>query len=222
MKKISKMNEAAWALGVIFCTLGIALCTKAGLGLSMIAAPVYIIHIKMAGAFPWFTQGTSEYIFQGVLLILTCIICRRFKLKYILSFVTALASGFALDGWFLLFGGNGVVSSLPLRFVLFFLGVPVTSLAIAFYFRTDLPLQAYELLVSEISDKFGFDKNKVKHVNDACYFAGSVLLALLLNHSLQGVGLGTIFITIVNAPLIALFGKLLDRIFVFDSIFKRK
>lgn len=221
MKKISKMNEAAWVLGVILCTLGIALCTKAGLGLSMIAAPVYIIHLKMVSFFSWYTQGTSEYIFQGFLLILTCIICRRFKLKYILSFITAVASGFALDGWFFLFGGNGVVSSMPLRFVLFILGVAITSLSIAFYFRTDLPIQAYELLVSEISDKFGFNKNKVKQANDACYFFGSIILALLLNHSLQGVGLGTIFITIVNAPLIAFFGKLLDKVFIFDHAFKR-
>lgn len=220
MKKIPKMNEAAWLLGVLFCTLGISLCTKAGLGLSMIAAPPYIIHLRTVRIFPWFSQGTAEYVFQGILIILTCIICRRFKVKYILSFVTALCSGFALDGWFFLFGGNGVVGSLPLRVLLFALGVSITSLAIAFYFRTDLPLQAYELLVSEIADKFALDKNKVKQANDACYLAGSVLLALILNRSLKGVGLGTVVITLVNAPLIAFFGKILDKFFVFDSLFK--
>lgn len=221
MKKISKMNEVAWVLGVLLCTFGIALCTKAGLGLSMIAAPPYIIHLKMTNIFPWYTQGTSEYIFQAFLIIITCITCRRFKFKYILSFVTALASGFALDGWFFLLGGNGVVSSMALRVIFFALGEAITALAIAFYFRTDLPLQAYELLVSEISEKFALDKNKVKQVNDACYFFGSIILALVLNHSIKGVGLGTIVITVVNAPLITIFGKLLDKLFVFDHLFKR-
>jgi uncharacterized membrane protein YczE len=213
------MNEIAWLLGVLLCTLGIALCTKADFGLSMIAAPVFVIHHKLINFFGWYTQGTSEYIFQAFLIVLTCIICRRFKIKYIFSFVTALASGFALDGWFLLFGGNGAVESMVLRIVFFILGEAITALAIAFYFRTSLPLQAYELLVSEISDKFNLDTNKVKQVNDICYLVISVLLALLLNHSLKGLGVGTIIITIVNAPLIAMFGKLLDKFFIFDKRF---
>ena len=37
MQKIEKMNEIAWPLGIIFCALGVALCTKASFGLSIIA-----------------------------------------------------------------------------------------------------------------------------------------------------------------------------------------
>ncbi len=221
MKKISKMNEIAWVLGILLCTLGVALCTKANLGLSMIAAPIYVIHIKLVNFFSWYTQGTSEYIFQIALVFVTTAVCRRFRLKYVLSFITAILSGFALDFWLFLLGGNGMYETMPSRIIAFILGAAITSLAIAFFFRTNMPVQGYELLVSEIADKYKLNVDKVKMVNDICYLVLSVALALILNHSLQGIGIGTIIITLINAPLIAFFGKILDKIFIFDSLFKK-
>lgn len=222
MKKISKMNEIAWVLGILLCTFGVALCTKANLGLSMIAAPIYVIHIKLVNFFSWYTQGTSEYIFQIALVFVTTAVCRRFRLKYVLSFITAILSGFALDFWLFLLGGNGMYETMPSRIIAFILGAVITSLAIAFFFRTNMPVQGYELLVSEIADKYKLNVDKVKMVNDICYLALSVALALILNHSLQGIGIGTIIITLINAPLIAFFGKILDKIFIFDSLFTKK
>ena len=222
MKKISKMNEIAWILGILICTFGVALCTKASFGLSMIAAPIYIIHIKLSEFFPWYTQGTSEYIFQIALIIATAIACRRFKLKYAFSLITAILSGFALDFWFSVLGGNGMYTHFFMRITAFISGELLTTLAIAFFFRTTLPAQGYELLVSEISSNFKIDINRVKLINDIIYFIVSILLALILNSSLQGIGIGTVIITIVNAPLIALFGKILDKFFIFDSLFTKK
>ncbi len=216
MKKISHMKKPAWVLGVLFCTLGIALCTKAGLGLSMIAAPPYIIHVKLSQYFPFYTQGMSEYVFQFILLVVTGLLCRTFRPKWLLSFVTAVISGFALDGWFLLFGGYGVAQGMAVRVALFVFGELFTALAIAFYFRTDLPQQVYELLVAEVSARYNLNRDKVKMVNDISYLVLSVALALILNRSLQGVGIGTVVITLVNAPLIALLGKIIDKFFIFD------
>ena len=39
MRKINKTSELNWLLGVIFVALGVAICSKANLGVSMIAAP---------------------------------------------------------------------------------------------------------------------------------------------------------------------------------------
>ena len=221
MKKIPKMNEAAWVLGVLLCTLGIALCTKASFGLSMIAAPPYIIHVKMIQFFPWYTQGTSEYIFQGLLLILICVICQRFRVKYLFSFVTAVVSGLTLDLWFLILGGNAPLSSMPARIVFFIFGELLTTAAIALYFRTSLPLQVYELLVTEVSSKFNIDVNKMKMINDVSYLVLSCALAFILTRSFTGIGIGTVVITLVNAPLITFFGKILDKFFTFDSLFEK-
>lgn len=221
MKKITKMNEAAWVIGIIVCTLGVCLCTKANFGLSMIAAPPYIFHVWLRDMFPWFTQGTAEYVWQTVILIIACVVMRRFRARYLLSFGTAVLAGWALDGWLWVFGGNAPFEELWLRILMFVVGELVTTLAIAFIFRTTLPIQIYELAVCEIADRFKLDKNKVKLYNDIIMLVLSAVLSFTLTGGLGGFGVGTIIITVVNAPLITMFGKILDKIFVFDSRFPR-
>lgn len=205
-------NLINWLLGMVLCSLGVCFCTKAGFGLSMIGAPPYIIHVFMRDRFSWYTQGTSEYIWEAVLLIITIIIIRKFKWKYLLSFVTAVLLGFGIDAWLFVLGGNAVYESLLVRIVLFSLGTVITAIAIAFYFRTTLPLQVYELTVTEISSKYSLKTSKVKWVNDILFLVIAGLLAWLLNHSWSGIGIGTVIVTFVNAPLINLFGKLIDKI----------
>ncbi len=219
MKKISKMNELAWIAGILLCSLGVALCTKADFGLSMIAAPPYILHLKMSEYFLWWTQGTSEYIWQGFLLVVMCVLLRRFKVKYLLCFATAVLFGFALDGWFLLLGGNGACTTWAMRIVCFVLGETITALAIAFYFKTTLPLQIYELLVTQTAEKWKQTTARVKQINDIVMFVLSVVLALVLTGGFHGVGIGTVVITVINAPLIKLFSALLDRMFTFEACF---
>jgi len=221
VKKLSKMNEAAWLFGMIFCAMGVALCTKANFGLSMIAAPAYIIHKFAISFFPWYSQGTSEYIWQTVLLIIMCIIVKRFKPKYLLTFACAIIFGLAVDTSLYLLGGGAPYESMIARIIAFAVGEIITTVAIALYFRTSLPLCVYELVVSEISQRYGHNIGKVKQANDIIMFAISVLLALLLNRSFDGIGIGTVVITVVNAPLISLFGKLLDKICDFSPRFPK-
>lgn len=221
-RKIGHMNEVAWVLGLVLCALGICLTVKADFGLSMIAAPAYILHVGLVKVFPWYSQGTSEYVLQGVLLLVLCLVIRRFRPKYLLSFGTAVIFGFILDGWFMVFGGSGAYEGLPLRIAAFCLGEMISGLAIAFFFRTKLPLEIYELFVTELSDRFKLNTAKVKQCYDAGSLLLSLLLALVVNHSFAGIGIGTVILTLVNAPVIALFGKILDRFFTFDSLFVKK
>ena len=217
MKKIRNMNEIAWVVGIILCALGVALYTKADFGLSMISAPGYIIHTKMIEHFAWYTQGTSEYIFQTVIILVLWIVMSRFKKTYILTFLVAVISGMIIDGWFVLLGGNAPFESMAARILAFISGEIALTIAIAFLFRTTMPVQIYELAVNEISEKWSIEKSKVKQVFDVFMLFLSVVLALVLNGNLQGLGIGTIIITIVNAPLIKFFGEIIDRIFSFES-----
>lgn len=212
MKSKQMKNILFWCLGIVLCTLGISLCTKGNLGLSMIAAPPYILHLWLRDSFSWFTQGTAEYVWQAVLLVITCLIIRRFRFRYLLSFVTALISGFVIDGWLTILGGNGAYAGMPARIAAFAAGTVITAAAIAMFFRTTLPLQVYELVVTEIADRYHIDKDKVKQWNDIVMLVISLAFALILTGGFNGVGVGTIIITLVNATLIRLFGRLLDRI----------
>ena len=72
LKKIPKANELMWVLGVIFVALGVAICSKADLGVSMIAAPAFIISDALRNVSSFFSVGTVEYMVQGIMLIILC------------------------------------------------------------------------------------------------------------------------------------------------------
>ena len=208
----NRKNILYWILGLALSGLGLSLSTKSDLGLSMIGAIPYIFHVWLRGALPWFTQGMAEYVWEAVVLVILCLIVRRFRPRYLLSFGTAVLSGFAIDLWLALLGGNGPWESVAARIVSFFAGACVTSAGIACFFRTTLPVLVYELAVKEVAERFHLDKNKVKLGNDILMLAVAILLSRLLTHAWTGIGLGTVAITCINAPLIALFGRLLDRL----------
>lgn len=221
MKKIGKMNELAWVLGIVLCAFGVALCTKANFGLSMIAAPAYILHVKISQFLPWYTQGVSEYVWQFLWLILTCLIVRRFKFRYLLSFGTGILFGLTLDGWLFLLGGGGTYESFAVRVIAFACGLSITALAIALFFRTSLPLEIYELTVAEVSGRYNLPVGRVKFAYDAMMLVISLALAFFLMHDFVGIGIGTVLATLLNATLIAAFGKLLDRFFTFEPRFPK-
>ena len=219
MKKIAKMGEISWAIGTFLCAFGVALCAKADLGLSMVAAPAYILHVAISKVLPWYTHGTSEYIWQAFLLLLTCIIVKKFRPRYLLSFLSAFLSGLAIDLCLTILGGGGAYSELWQRIVALAVGECCIALAVAFIFRTYFPVQVVELIVVETAGKYKLDTGKVKLFNDLISLALSLVLAFTLTGGFEGVGVGTIVITFVNAPLIKLFGKLIDKIFDFEPAF---
>lgn len=221
MKKIGKMAEIAWAIGTFLCALGVVLCTKANLGLSMMAAPPYIIHLTLVKLLPWYSQGTSSYLFEGSLLVILWILIRHFRFKFLLSFLSGVIFGVALDLWLWLLGGNGMFPALWMRICGFAGGMLCISLAVAFMFHTYLPPQIPELLVMETAAHFRVDPTRVKLILDVSCLALSFALSLLLTGKLTGIGVGTVLIAFGNAPLIKLWGKLVDRFFTFEPMFPK-
>ncbi len=221
MKKIGKMNEISWVLGNVLCALGVAMCTKANFGLSMLAAPPYILHVVISKFLPWYSQGISEYGWQIILLVVMCLIVRKFKVKYLLSFLTVIIFGALIDFWLMVFGGNAPFDSLVMRIISFVLGELIVSLSVAFYFRSSLAPQMAECLVVEASQKFKTSPEKVKMINDISCAVLSVVLSLVLTGGFTGVGIGTILIAVLNAPLIKMWGRLLDKVFTFEMASER-
>lgn len=220
MKFMKKSNELMWLLGVVFCSLGICLTIKADFGLSMLAAPPYIIHHKLH-EFHWFTHGMADWAFQAILLIVMIIIVRIFSVKYLLCFATTVICGEVLDLWVLLFGGDGPFEHMVVRIIALIVGELCTAFAIACFFRTTLPIQVHELVVTEIAERYELKESRVKYANDIFFLLLSVALAYFLNRSADGLGIGTIIITAVNAPLIHMFGSFLDKHFEYASAFPR-
>lgn len=222
MKKINNSSELLWLLGNIFVALGVAICNKANLGVSMIAAPAFVI----AEAINSLSIGVTEYIFQGIILILLCVIIRRFNWRFLLAFAVAVFYGYILN-FFLWLMADIQINAVWLRWVMLIIGDCITGFGVACFFRTYMPIHVYELFVAEFADRFKFNINRVKWVFDITLLIVSVVLTLTLfgdihtfdwktlgNSSFHSIGLGTIVITAINSPIISFMGKIIDRTFI--------
>ena len=105
-------TEAAYVIGIISLAFGTALMEKADFGMSMVVAPAYLIYLKVSEYLDWFSFGMAEYCFQAFLIIVLAIVLRRFKRKYLFSFITAFIYGNVLDVMMRIvdfISGNGVL-----------------------------------------------------------------------------------------------------------------
>lgn len=225
MSKCKRSSELLWVIGVVFVACGVAICSKADLGVSMIAAPAFIISEAISPLLPLFSVGVTEYVFQGLVLILLCLVVRRFNWRYLLAFAVAVVYGYALD-LFLWILRDVTFDDIWLRWIMLIVGDAIVAVGVACYFRTYLPLQVYELFVDEVSARYHLPINRVKSVFDISLLAVSLILTFTLfndaltfdwssiaHSSFHSIGLGTMVTTIINSPLIALMGKLIDCFF---------
>lgn len=221
MKKKVFYTEISYVLGLVIMAFAAAFTEKADFGMSMVVAPAYIIHLKVSQLLPWFSFGVAEYAFQGVLVVITAIITRKFKKSYLFSFVTAVLYGTLLDL------AMKIISGLPdehfaVRVLWYVMGTVLCSFAVSLFFHTYISPEAYELIVKELSQKLNCNINRIKTVYDCI----SVALGIVLSFAFfgfgvfKGVGVGTILCALINGFLIGRFSKLLERYFDFKNKFK--
>ena len=138
-KRIVVSSEITYILAVVLLALAVAILTAADLGISMIVAPAYLLSLKTGVV----TFGQAEYIIQAGVFILLCLVIRRFRPVYLMSFVTCLVYGAVLDLWRMLPCFDPSVTApgsmaLWLRIPMFIVGVLLTSFAVALFFKTYL------------------------------------------------------------------------------------
>ncbi len=233
--RIALSNEECWVLGLVLMAFGVSFVGLSSFGYSMIVAPTFCVFIKVGGLLSF---GTAEYLMQAMILLLLCVLLQRFQLRYLLSFGTAVIYGYLFD--FARFcTGDLPTGALWLRTLYFVGGSLLIAFSVAFFFRTYLPTEVYELFVKEMAAKTGLPVHRMKWIYDG----GSLLLALILSVSFfgfglfehfsfpalgqallegnifEGIGIGTIIAAAVNGPLIGAAGRLLDRFFTYPVRF---
>ncbi|MCM1365015.1 MAG: DUF6198 family protein [Faecalibacterium sp.] len=215
MKKIKLSSELVYILSILFISFAVAMISSTNFGISMIVAPAYIISEKVS----FLTFGQSEYVVQGLLFIVFCILMKKVKLVYFSSFITGVIYGAVLDFWrFVIPHFNPDVTvpgALPfaLKAVYFILGMLLTSLAIAMFFKTYIYPQVYDFFVKGITEHFGINQTKFKYGFDITFLLISCVLTFVLFRKIVGIGVGTIIMTLCNGFLIGMFGKMLDKFF---------
>ncbi len=213
MKKIKLYSEIAYVVALVLMAFSVALTASADFGVSMIVAPAYILSLKFSAL----TFGQSEYIIQALLFITFCILMRRVKLIYFISFLTTLIYGGILDLWRTLIPALNPNITPPgsmtlwLRLLFFAVGMVMTAFTVALFFRTYIYPQVYDFFVMGISKKFNLNIDKFKIIFDFSCLALACIATLLFFGRFRGVGIGTIVMTLLNGLIISFFGKLLDK-----------
>ena len=222
MRKIRIPAEAVYLFAILLLSFAVAMTACTDFGVSMIVAPAYILSQRLP-----LTFGQCEYVVQGALFLVFCILMRRVKLVYFSSFLTGLIYGAALDLWRLLIPHFNPDVTLPgalpmtLRIVYFIVGMTLSALAIALFFQTYLYPQIYDFFVKGISSRYGLNRTRFKQCFDAACLAVSCILTLVLFRRFVGVGVGTLIMTVCNGFLIGFFSRLLDKYTVVSPLFPR-
>ncbi len=220
MKKRVFYSEISYVFAIIFIALGVALAAKAGFGVSMIAAPMYTLHLWLVQYTEILTLGTLEYIFQGVIILSIALIVKHFKVSYLFSFATSVFSGLAIDLMFWIVSPL-TAETLFARIVVFAASILTCAFGVSCIFHAYVSPAGNELFVKEFAVHFGKNIHKVKTTYDMTFLAISVALNLLLFRGFVGIGIGTVVTALLNGPIISVFDRLLKKNFEFKAAFPK-
>ena len=220
-KKIKVSSELTYFISIIVLALSVSMIVVSDFGISMIVAPAFMLSEK----FEFLTFGQGEYVVQGLLFIILCIVMRKVKLVYFSSFLTGIIYGAVLDLWQSIpFFDTSVTApqsvNIVLRIGLFIVGMVMTSFAIALCFKTYLYPQVYDFFVKGVSQRYNIDRAKFKTCFDVSFLVLSLILTFVFFQKLVGINFGTLIMTALNGFIIGFFSKLLDKYFYFEPTFK--
>lgn len=192
--------------GLLIQAFAVSTMTRADLGLSQIVAPAYILSCKIS----FLTFGQAEYVVQGLLVVLVCILTKKIKLSYAFTFVTVLIYGAVLDLFNWLWQSLGVIPMWS-RLLLFAVGMVLTALSVSLFFHTYLSPAAYDFFVKQVADAKHLNINKFKLGFDAAFLITAVVLSLLFFRKLVGVSIGTVLMALVNGHIIRFFSSQIEK-----------
>lgn len=213
MKKLTFYSEAAYGVGILLLACGTALMAYGDFGISMVAAPGYILSLKLAPIYPFFSFGTVGYLVEALVLTVMMLLIRKARFTYLLSFVSAVLYGLCLDGVSLLTAL--LPEAILLQIPLYIAGMLLCSAAISLLLIGYFPPAAHEMFVKEFCGHFRLPIARVKTIYDCSFLGISILLSLLLFGTIRGIGIGTVVCAFVNGLCIRLFTGLWKKVFAF-------
>ncbi len=221
MKQRSCYREISYVVAILTMAFGAALMEHADFGLSMVIAPAYLLHRAVEPMLSWFSFGVAEIVFQATLLLLLCLVLRRFRFSFLFSFVTSVIYGFCLDNAILLL--DALPDTLIARLLMYVGGMLSTSAGVAFFCRTYLAPEVYELFVDQLSRRYKRPFHKIKTWYDCASCLVSVVMAFTLFGfgEFVGIGWGTVLCALVNGSIIGWFERMYDRLWVFKDAFPK-
>lgn len=213
MRKLTVHSEILYVLAIVLLAFSVAMLSSVDFGLSMIVAPAYVLSQK----FTFLTFGQAEYVIQGILFIVFCIIMRRVRLVYLVSFLTCIIYGLVLDFWRLVIPMFNPLITEPgsmhiaLRIIFFIVGELITGFSVALFFKVYIFPQVSDFFVTGITTKYNIKVSRFKTFYDLSYLVVALVMSLIFFKSLVGISFGTVILAVTNGSVIGFFFNLIEK-----------
>lgn len=213
MRKLTVHSEILYVLAIVLLAFSVAMLSSVDFGLSMIVAPAYVLSQK----FTFLTFGQAEYVVQGVLFIVFCILMRKVRLVYFVAFLTCLIYGVVLDFWRAVIPAFNPSVTVPgsmhiaVRILLFVVGELITGFSVALFFKVYIFPQVTDFFVTGVTTKYNLKVSKFKTFYDLIYLVVAIVLSLVFFKKLVGISFGTIILTLTNGMVIGFFFNLIEK-----------
>ena len=177
-----------FVVGLFILSLGIALSTRADLGVSPVSSIPYALSFSLP-----FSMGQITIVIQLIYLIIEFIILgkKNFNPMNILQIGVVVLFGYFNDFSLMLVSGIHP-EYYPVRWIVCIISMFLIALGVNMEVRAGVLMLAIDGLVLAISKTFKIEFGKVKVASDCTQVAIAVICSLLLTHRLQGVREGTV------------------------------
>lgn len=213
MRKLKIYSELAFPIGLILLAIGIVFLIKANFGLSVVQSNAYILSI----IFPKFSFGVLTYLVQLFLVLILCIIIKKFSIRYFFSFLSGVVYGYLLN-LFAFLMRNVTATTIMVRILFFVAGFILVVFAVIMFFRTNIPLMPYDIFVTDLAKYKNWNVNTVKIIFDLACLLLALSTTLLFFKKLVGIGIGTIITGLFSGICIKYIGDIVDKFFTFEPL----
>lgn len=212
MNKKTIYSEVLYLLAIVILAFAVNLMSIADLGMSMIVCPAYIISER----FSFLTYGQSEYFIATIVFIIFCIVMKKFKISYLLSYLTGILYALFSDLIKVLISifHQNLMLSMNIRIICFFIGMILSGLAVSLFYKTYLYPQIYDFFVKVVARKYQISIKVFKTCFDCSFLIISFIMSYVLFGKLVGINVGTIIMAFCNGMMIERFQNIIDQYFV--------
>lgn len=200
-------------IGLFIMTAGIAVSVKSNLGVSPVSSIPYTITCVWG-----LEMGKATILFHGILVLLQILLLRKaFKIKNLLQVVVGIVFGYFTTFCNWCIGFLPAPDNIAIRLFMMVLSAALIALGIFLYVPADIMPLAGEGIMQVVLDITQKPFSKVKVVFDCSMVGISLVVCLIVLHSLGSVGAGTLIAAVLVGTILGLitkwFGKWRDRFY---------
>ncbi len=214
-KKETAKRYIVLLIGLYFMALSVRLSVATGWGTS----PISTLPNVFAYRFPEVSFGVIMFIWNMALLVAQIIVLRKdFKLVQLMQIPLSFVFSAMLDfNQYLLsfFNPDGIV----VKIIMLAVGCILLGLSVFITVRADVIMNSGEGIVKAIAEKSHFEFGYVKVALDVSYVVIGTILSFVFFGTLQGIGVGTVFLAVCTGFVVKFFTKILGT--KIDSFFEK-